>query len=332
MFQSARLRLTAWYLLIIMLISMFFSTIIYFEFNQEIQRFAFMQQARRERVEQTFGVRLPAPESELKVLREAQSRLFLILALVNAGILVISGGAGYFLAGRTLRPIKDMLDEQKRFITDASHELRTPLTALRSEIEVHLRDKRATQAQSMELLKSNLEEVIHLQRLSDGLIRLTNGKHQQSIEYESVSLREIVAASVKKVLPLAKRKKIQIKQEVADVTLEGNAQSLCELFIILLDNAIKYSPASSTISLLTRPQRNAVQISVVDHGMGIPEGDVPHVFERFYRADSSRKRSATDGHGLGLSIAQKIVAEHGGSMRVKSKLQKGTTFIVQLPR
>jgi two-component system, OmpR family, sensor histidine kinase CiaH len=332
MFQSARLRLTAWYLVIIMLISMFFTTIIYIEFNQEIQRFAMMQQARRVHIEQTFGVPLSRPESELKVLTEARGRLIFILILVNAGILVISGGAGYFLAGRTLRPIKEMLDDQKRFITDASHELRTPLTALRSEIEVHLRDKNTTLAQNKDLLKSNLEEVIHLQNLSDGLIRLTNGQKNQRDAITTVSLTEILTAAQKKVLPLARRKHIQMKQEGPDVSVSGSMQSLCELFVILLDNAIKYSPSSSKIAITLRPQRQSVQVSVADEGEGIAEEDLAHIFERFYRADSSRKRSSIEGYGLGLSIAQKIVTEHNGSLRVKSKLNKGTTFIVQLPR
>jgi len=332
MFQSARLRLTAWYLLIIMLISMFFSTIIYFEFNQEIQRFALMQQARRERMEQAFGVPLQAPDSELKVLMEARNRLLLILVLVNAGILIVSGGAGYFLAGQTLRPIKEMIEEQKRFITDASHELRTPLTALRSEIEVHLREKNATSLETRELLVSNLEEVIRLQDLSDGLIKLTNGQKQHTGEMTTVSLTAVIAAVSKKVTPLAKRKHIKLVQDIPVISVQGNAQSLGELFVILLDNAIKYSPASSTVSIVAHSQKRGVQIIVSDQGKGIASEDLPHIFERFYRADSSRKHTSVDGYGLGLSIAQKIVDEHSGSIRVKSKLQKGATFIIYLPR
>lgn len=332
MFQSARLRLTAWYLVIIMLISMFFSTIIYFEFNQEIERFAAMQRARREHIEEAFNMNLPQPEAEVKVLTEARNRLIFILFLVNAGILVVSGGAGYFLAGRTLRPIKEMLDDQKRFITDASHELRTPLTALRSEIEVHLRDTHATQAQTTTLLKSNLEEVIHLQNLSDNLIRLTNGTHQRYREYTDVSLRDSIMSSVKKVSPLAKRKHITISHDIPNVTLQGNAQHIGELFVILLDNAIKYSPKDLNVDVRAQVQSRSIKVTVSDQGQGISPEDLPHIFERFYRADSSRKRETIEGYGLGLSIAQKIATEHNGSIRVKSKLNKGTTFIVQLPR
>jgi two-component system, OmpR family, sensor histidine kinase CiaH len=331
MFQSARLRLTAWYLVIIMLISMFFTTIIYIEFNQEIERFAMMQKARRIHMEQTLGVPLSRPETEVQVLTEARGRLIFILFLVNAGILVISGVAGYFLAGRTLRPIKEMLDDQKRFITDASHELRTPLTALRSEIEVHLRDKHPQPDQTRALLKSNLEEVIHLQNLSDSLIRLTNGQKSTHAVTE-VSLSSVLSLAQKKVLPLAKRKHITITQEGHDVSLSGIEQSLCELFVILLDNAIKYSPTHSNISISLKSQRQSVQVSVTDEGQGISEEDLAHIFERFYRADASRKNSSVEGYGLGLSIAQKIVEEHKGSLRVKSKVHKGTTFIVQLPR
>ena len=141
MFKSARLKLTAWYLLIIMLISILFSIAIYSEINADLGRLEHYQELRKQRDLQFAPPLPPNPELDRNVVAEARDRITLILFLVNFGILVVSGGSAYFLAGRTLKPIKDMVDEQNRFITDSSHELRTPLTSLRSEIEVNLRDK-----------------------------------------------------------------------------------------------------------------------------------------------------------------------------------------------
>jgi signal transduction histidine kinase len=140
MFHSARIKLTAWYFLIIMLISVSFSVGIYRVTTVELNRIERMQRLRVERED-----RLLMPSNEVtprppildpELIAETKNRFKIILFLINLGILAVSTGGGYFLAGRTLRPIKEMLDEQSRFITDASHELRTPLTSLKTEIEV----------------------------------------------------------------------------------------------------------------------------------------------------------------------------------------------------
>src|SRR5579871_1666254 len=138
MFESARIKLTAWYLLIIMLISIFFSLAFYNAATREIRRVIRVQEFRSANT-----LLLPIPAQRIKDVEESEERLRLILFLINGGIFFLAGGAGYFLAGRTLRPIKIMVDDQNRFITDASHELRTPLTSLRSEIEEFaVREKR----------------------------------------------------------------------------------------------------------------------------------------------------------------------------------------------
>lgn len=170
MFQSARLKLTTWYLLIIIIISSLYSVAFYNAATREISRIIRIEHARQ----QTFGAYFPLPPNlpSIEDLEAIKTRLKVILILFNTGIFIIAGGAGYFLAGRTLRPIKGMMEEQNRFITDASHELRTPLTAARTEIEVALRDKNLTLTEAKKLLASNLEEVQNLQLLSDNLLQL----------------------------------------------------------------------------------------------------------------------------------------------------------------
>src|SRR5260370_24376310 len=126
MFQSARLKLTAWYLVLIMAISILFSLVLYRGITQEVDRSLRIQQFRIYQAEHPDALFLaPPPPTDPQVFEEASDRIKLILILINLGIFIVAGGAGYFLAGRTLKPIKEMVDEQNRFITDASHELRT---------------------------------------------------------------------------------------------------------------------------------------------------------------------------------------------------------------
>ena len=149
MFNSARLKLTAWYLLGIMCISILFSSIIYRGLMSEVNRFEQIQRFRFERrleegeiVPKTIIFKLPPPiPGSQELIEETEKRILIMLITVNAGIFIISGLLGYVLAGRTLKPIKEMMDEQNRFISDASHEFRTPLTSLKSGFEVFLRNK-----------------------------------------------------------------------------------------------------------------------------------------------------------------------------------------------
>ena len=359
MFNKARLKLTFWYLLIIMLISISFSVFIYRFLTSEFNRVLRMEKLRQQglwtppktgmihiflennEIIQKRPIFISPPNPE--VLEEAKARLLYILISINLAILGLSGAAGYFLAGRTLRPIKNMIDEQNRFITDASHELRTPLTSLKSEIEVNLRDKKLTLAEAKKLLESNLEEVNNLQYLSDNLMKLgffvSQTKLAQThkangVKFEKVSLLQVSEEAVKKVGKLAKKKNIHIINKTEGQSLQADRQSLIELFVILLDNAIKYSPPDTTVTISSATSRlhpkgvNSVLINVSDEGIGIDKKDLPFLFDRFYRSDKSRSE---EGFGLGLSIAKQIVDKHNGSIEVKSELNKGTTFTIKLP-
>lgn len=341
MFYSARLKLTAWYLLIITLVSVLFSVGIYVQINEELDRVERFQELRQQRIEQEFQglpFRPNIPDYDPTTVIQARTRLIMTLGLINLGIIIVAGGAGYFLAGRTLLPIQKMVDEQNRFIADASHELRTPLTALRAEIEASLLDKNMSVKDAKVLITSNLEEVVSLQVLSDHLLQLVH--YQQgdvSVELEEVSLLQVTEEALKKVTPLAKKKNIFIANEISDMILEGKQLLLRELFVILLDNAIKYSPEQATVSLISKKQDHKVFVTVKDQGMGIDAEDLPYIFDRFYRANKSRSKTEVSGFGLGLSIAKNIVEMHGGEITVKSGKKglpggrQGTSFTVELP-
>lgn len=327
MFERARLTLTAWYLLIIMAISLVFSVVIFTEANRELTRFERIQRTRFE-FEQSVPARPRPPMLNPEEIVEARMRLILTLSLINTGILGLSAFVGYFLAGRTLLPIKNMVDEQHRFVTDASHELRTPLTALRSEIEVALRGKEVERS-TRKLLESNLEEVVALQALSNNLLELSkNGSFIDPKHMKEVSIKKITKTALKKLEGLIQAKQIVITNKTTDVKVLGIEDRLTEVLVILLDNAIKYSKEKGVVSVTSVAQKDHVFIHIQDKGIGIEKKDLPRIFDRFYRATSSR--SGTAGYGLGLSIAKKTIESHEGNITVESEPNKKTTFTVSL--
>jgi len=343
MFHSARLQLTAWYLLIIMAISISFSAFIYFGAAREYDRIIRIEQYRvRHPVQPGIISQNPPSELDLFSLSPQQdnelidwARLRALEALfgVNVIILFLSALAGYFLAGRTLQPIKNMLDEQNRFITDASHELNTPLTALKTSLEVNLRNKQLNLEKAKGVLKSNLEDVNSLQSLSEELMGLIMYQKQNgNFKITKVALLEVIKTAVERVQALAEKKKITINVDGPKAFVMGDEKSLKELLVILLDNAIKYTDNKAAISLRIKREDSAVNLIIKDGGIGIKKEDLSHIFDRFYRADRSRTKQSVGGYGLGLSIAKRIVTLHNGSIRVESEIGKGSSFIVTFPK
>lgn len=333
MFEKTRLKLTVWYLIIIIVISMLFSIVIYSGVNEEFRHLERVQERIKERQEERLPIPLNSrPRFDPEIINQSRIRVITILGGINIAILFLAGFSGYFLAGRTLKPIKKMLEEQNRFIADASHELRTPLTSLRSEIEVGLRNNNLTLKGSNKLLKSNLEEVINLQALSDNLLELAQSeKSINASDFVPISLFESINNAIKKLEASIREKEIKIEKNVEDILIFGTPSRITELFVILLDNAIKYSDNKSKVSIKTKKVDNIVKIIIKDNGIGIEKDDLPFIFDRFYRASKSRSKEEIPGYGLGLSIAKKIVESHNGTISVESKINKGTTFIVKLP-
>lgn len=303
LFQSARTKLTLFYLTIIMVISIFFSFIIYRGATAELNRIENMQRVRR-----------PNPQFVIdpEIIIETKARIFFSLLSLNAIILFVSGLSGYFLAGKTLNPIAKMMDEQKDFVSNASHELRTPLAALKSQIEVALRSKSMSTKEAKEILKSNLEDVNNMVSLSNYLLKLNKFQLENNkLDFKKVELSKIINKVVKD-----KKIKLDLDKSIVKV----NEDSIYELISILVDNAVKYGENKEVIVTL----KNKV-LKIKDNGIGISEADLPHIFDRFYRGDKARSH---DGYGLGLSIAKQIADIHSVKIRVESKLDKGSTFKV----
>lgn len=348
MFKSARLKLTLWYLLIVMLISLFFSGLIYIGTIRELERGFRWGEIRLKARE--LDVPLPQPfsgrfEDLPPGLREgtphfllgedletAKRRLGLQLLMLNGSILIFSAGASWFLAGKTLGPIEQALEEQRRFVADASHELRTPLTALKTSIEVALRERKITTKEAKKILKENLEEVDGLQSMTDNLLSLA--KYQRANKdfvFEKVSLNKIVEKAAKTVRPLARKKGVTLKMKIKDLTLIADEPSLEKMMTVFLDNAVKYTPKGGKVMISAQKNKKYVLIKIKDTGVGIPKEDLPHIFDRFYQVDKSRSKIDAPGYGLGLALAKRIIEIHKGKVEVKSKLNKGTTFTIRLP-
>lgn len=321
MFVKARIKLTAWYLLVIMVVSFTFSGVIYRASNFELKRFA---EAQRVRFERRFVAPPPLLDDEL--LEEARMRIINSLIVINLGILTVAGFLGYYLSGKTLAPIQEMVDDQYRFVSDASHELKTPITAIKTTLEVAIRDKNLSLKEAVITIDSSLEEVNRLQRLAEALLELTHNKVPGN--YQPKLLNDVVEQATRMLLPIAVKKNIEVEVKIPRIFAKIDEVSFGRAMLAIMENAVKYSHEKSKIVVKGSIEKKLIILKVIDKGIGIAKENIPNIFDRFYRADSSR---STNGYGLGLSIANVIIAEHKGTIAVESKLGKGTTIIVALP-
>lgn len=343
MFTSARIKLTLWYLLIIMMVSLTFSVVIFGMVSREVDRFEMMQ---RTRVERRLRDDILIPPGSVpfrqfieeygmanpELVRETKERILSVLFLANGSIFILAGWLGYILAGRTLQPIKKMVDHQNRFVSDASHELKTPLASLKIAFEVYLRDHKRTLKDADVIIQESVDEVQKLQTLSESLLEIAeNEDGSERFIMEKLHIESVINEAKKKIRNLANKKNIEFKINVEKVSLRGNKKALVSLFTILFDNAIKYSNEGSSVEVSAKVTDGKLSVMVKDRGIGISTQDLPRVFDRFYRASSARSKTGTGGNGLGLSIARQIALKHDGSLFVESALGKGSTFIFELP-
>jgi heavy metal sensor kinase len=220
----------------------------------------------------------------------------------------------------------------QQFSSDASHELRTPLTIMRGELELALRSKKNSSEEYRKVLSSALEETMHMSAIIENLLTLAKADRGFThLKTEDVWLRPIIQELFEDSEMLAERKQITVRLgTLDDALIIGDAVRLRQLFLNLIDNAIKYTPElGSVVISLVREQRFA-KVQVKDTGVGIPAADLPKIYDRFYRVDKARTREL-GGSGLGLSISKWIVDIHGGSITVDSEVNVGTTFTVALP-
>lgn len=333
MFRSATFKLTMWYLAIVMAISLAFSAVLYQMATDELGRGLHNE---TQRIYQQFPVFEGNPALRPGAdYDNGAHRIWWRLVAFNVVVLVGAGWASYWLAKRTLEPIEEAHEQQKRFTADVSHELRTPLTALKMESEVALMNNKNGKKELREVLASNLEEAAKLETLINNLLRLTRleaGELQQ--RFTSVNINDLAETAARQVAKQAAERKVAIKLDTDQppIKVRGDHDSLVQLLVILLDNAIKYSPNSASIELTVHSSVDKAMITVIDYGNGMKRETLEHVFDRFYRGeDESRNKSEANGFGLGLSIAKMIADLHGGVLTLASQPGKGTTATFSLP-
>jgi signal transduction histidine kinase len=226
----------------------------------------------------------------------------------------------------------------RRFTADASHELKTPLTVMRANVE---RAMSAPQGSPEQLvaLEEGLQEIARMADLVDSLLTLARfDEGRFDLHREVIELETIVQDVYETTLILGEAAQVHIAMPALEpATVLGDAARLRQLFLNLVTNAIKYTPAGGTVELSVRRAEDTVAFAVRDTGIGIAAADLPYIFDRFWRADRARSRRAAGEHGegggfgLGLAISQWIAQAHGGALTVVSRLTRGSTFTVTLP-
>jgi two-component system OmpR family sensor kinase len=320
------------------------------------------------------GILIATPTRTAPVEPRQLIRSMLVIAPI---ILMASVGIGYWLAGRSLRPVQDMMDELeaiqdgrslhrrlmvprsgdelarlamkvngmiarleqsfsglRRFTADASHELKTPLMVIRAGVERALTNPKAP-AENMETLDETLNQINLMSELVETLLTLARADEgRATLAVEPKDIRPLVAEAAETAGILGEAADISVRVNLPQgpVVLPVDSGRIRQLLLNLVTNAIKYTQARGTVALELVDSGPSVTITVSDTGIGIAAGDLPHVFDRFWRADLARTRTGDrSGFGLGLAISRWIAEAHGGSIAVQSRPGRGSTFTVTLP-
>lgn len=248
--------------------------------------------------------------------------------LLAVGILcLISVLAASILANNAVKPLDEAYRKQKEFVSDASHELKTPLSVLLTYIEIL--QQQPQNAKALQVMK---DETKNMSGLIENLLALTRLENTEKPTTQELNAADIIIPLVERLNTVHKDRKQPIKIICSkDIKVKMSQQHFERLLTILLDNALKYTPEDKEILIKAATGEHNVKIEIADQGIGIKNDDLPHIFERFYRADKGRNRQ-NGGFGLGLSLALDIVQKYKGRIKVQSEFGKGTTFFINLPK
>lgn len=254
--------------------------------------------------------------------------IVIALLLADALVLAVVGLAGYYLADRTLRPIRDAHDRQRRFVADASHEMRTPIAAIRSTAEsAQMTSSPAATAAALALIVESTERMTRLTH--DLLVLASSERGLLEPARDAVDLSVVAAEAAQHVRAGADRADTRIDLSLAgDLIVRGDPDELGRVVANLVDNALRYGDGPVHVRTLERDGRALVEVS--DRGPGVAAIDRERIFEPFYRVRSDA--GAPSGSGLGLAIAAELARQHGGRLTIDSQPGRGATFRLDLPR
>lgn len=242
--------------------------------------------------------------------------------------LLIAAAISAVLVQRALDPVRLAMQRQRDFVADAAHELRTPLAIMRSVGELGMNETSPEDQQVT--IEQMLAQNNHLTRLVDDLSLLARADSDAvTMQRSQVDLSSLVSGITEEITPLAEEQGVRLETESSGHLLVfGDIVRLRQLLLILLDNALKHTPSGGTVRVVLLPRGSRADLRVIDSGPGIDPDDLPHIFDRFYRADKAR---SGEGTGLGLAIGRWIVESHGGTIAAGNAEGQGAVFTVTLP-
>ena len=259
----------------------------------------------------------------------------LIKAFVTIGIisLFVLLFISIYLTNKTIKPLKESFEKQKQFIADASHELKTPLAIIRTNTSVILSNKDASVSNNTKWLNYISNQTERMGKLIDEMLTLAKLDNiNEKINFISFNFSDLINNVLLTFEAIIFENNIKLQSYIEEnIHIKGDKENIKKVFIIILDNAIKYTNDNGEIYIELKQEKNKIKLIVKNTGDGIKESDLEKIFERFYRVDDSRERK-TGGYGLGLSIAKSIIESHKGKIYAKSNLKKDTSFIVELQK
>ena len=253
-------------------------------------------------------------------------------AAALAGLVLVAFG-GWLLVRKSTAPVEQTMDTMRRFMADAAHELRTPIAVLRSQAEVTLQRERDS-AGYVEALRRVESEAARLGATVEDLLTLARADAgERPLDRQRVFLDDLALDAASGARALAERRGVALEVGTfEEAVVTGDPALLRQLLMIVLDNAVKFTPAGGRVSLGAAAPGGQAEVVVEDTGIGITEEQLPHIFERFYRGDPARARSSgAKGAGLGLAIARWIADAHGARIEVTSEPGSGTRVAIRFP-
>lgn len=258
--------------------------------------------------------------------------LLTLVLLITPVLAVLAVIGGYLVTGRMLKPIEEALERERTFTADVSHELRTPVTVITSESEFALMPE-ASPEEMKESLAVILKQSGRMSGLIEQLLVLSRGQAGvEQLKMQEVDISVVARLTAEEIREQAEAVDIHIAADICpELKVWGNEDALIRLFINLLENSVRYGKEGGSTKLTLIREGRYIKGSVEDDGIGIKEEELPHIWERFYQADSARTKGKGQGFGLGLPMVRWIVDAHGGEIRVQSKYGEGTKFTFRLP-
>lgn len=258
--------------------------------------------------------------------------LLIILSLVALAALAAAFLISLFSANKSIKPVEESYNRQKRFVADASHELKTPLTTINTNADVLLSHEDSTIKEEKKWIDYIKTETERMTKLTNDLLYLARLDHdEENVMLAPVSFSQAAESVILLMEAVVFEKDIKMTYDIApDIIVNGSSEQLCQLVMILLDNACKYTPPKGSIEIKLFKSASDAVLTVCNSGDGISEEALKHIFERFYREDTSRARES-GGYGLGLAIAQAVTNAHKGSIKAQSEKNGFTRFTVKIP-